>query len=400
MLTSSPTISAPSSPSAAFHAPSRAYHASRRTSASSSTHSPRFTVSGAQSRRYDAAPSSRPIPIPSPTSAYAQSPQSRKRAYVDVGTQYTPPGFPPTYQLPTLVSKETVEIAPLNTLSITSTQQGETSAEPVATEPPEPSLRVDPQPVAPAQHAQPQVRRASKESLRSVVEQDGVPKEASAVLQVPPSPAKRARPQEPNVRVMPLHYETCDVKDLGVLISDMLMELVRINDEQPLRDGTLTRFHSRAPPGISVRDYLSRLIVHATLSPPILLSMVFYVDKLCAMYPAFTISSLTVHRFLITAATVAAKGLSDSFWTNGLYAKVGGVSIRELALLELEFLRRLDWRIVPKPEVLVDYYKGLVERGSGFVIEKEPEMDPTPSSQQAHTPTGSATGIHTNEPGP
>jgi hypothetical protein len=44
---------------------------------------------------------------------------------------------------------------------------------------------------------------------------------------------------------MPFLYETCDVKDLGVLISDMLMELVCINDEQPLRDGTLTRFHSR-----------------------------------------------------------------------------------------------------------------------------------------------------------
>jgi hypothetical protein len=44
---------------------------------------------------------------------------------------------------------------------------------------------------------------------------------------------------------MPLKYETCDVKDLGVLISDMLMELVRLNDGFPLRDGTLTRFHSR-----------------------------------------------------------------------------------------------------------------------------------------------------------
>jgi hypothetical protein len=132
-------------------------------------------------------------------------------------------------------------------------------------------------------------------------------------------------------------------------------------------------FH-RAPPGISVRDYLFRLIVHATLSPPILLSMVFYVDKLCTMYPAFTISSLTVHRFLITAATVAAKGLSDSFWTNSLYARVGGVSLRELALLELEFLRKLDWRIVPKPETLVDYYKGLVERGEGYTMEKvEPD---------------------------
>jgi hypothetical protein len=128
----------------------------------------------------------------------------------------------------------------------------------------------------------------------------------------------------------------------------------------------------RAPPAISVKDYLFRLIVHATLSPPIILSMVFYVDKLCAMYSAFTISSLTVHRFLITAATVAAKGLSDSFWTNSLYAKVGGVSLRELALLELEFLRQLDWRIVPKPETLVDYYRGLVERGDGYVMEPDP----------------------------
>jgi hypothetical protein len=44
---------------------------------------------------------------------------------------------------------------------------------------------------------------------------------------------------------MPLKYETCDIKDLGVLISDMLMELVRLNDGYPLRDGQLTRFHSR-----------------------------------------------------------------------------------------------------------------------------------------------------------
>ncbi|KAH4291034.1 hypothetical protein HBH64_124130 [Parastagonospora nodorum] len=415
MLTSSsPTISAPASPSAAFHAPSRAYHASRRTSASSSAHSPRFAVS-ASSRRYDVTAATttsttRPIPIPSPSAAYTQSPQSRKRAYVDVGTQYTPPGLPPTYHPPasdqhtiitststsTSTSPETTEAALLAAHPAATTPRGEPSATPVATEPPEPEVRVDPQPFAPVHNAQPPARRASGSSSRSAVGQEGALPQTSAVLRVPSSPAKRARPHEPDVKVMPLLYETCDVKELGVLISDMLMELVRINDEQPLRDGTLTRFHSRAPPGISVRDYLSRLIVHATLSPPILLSMVFYVDKLCAMYPSFTISSLTVHRFLITAATVAAKGLSDSFWTNSLYARVGGVSVRELALLELEFLRRLDWRIVPKPEVLVDYYKGLVERGSGFVMETEPEAAPEPGSQDAISP-GSATGIHTNQ---
>jgi len=127
----------------------------------------------------------------------------------------------------------------------------------------------------------------------------------------------------------------------------------------------------RAPPGISCHDYLLRLIQHATLSPPILLSMVFYIDRLCALYPSFTISSLTVHRFLITAATVASKGLSDSFWTNPTYARIGGISTGELATLEMDFLQRVQWRIVPKPEVLRDYYVSLVQRSEGYELEEE-----------------------------
>lgn len=191
------------------------------------------------------------------------------------------------------------------------------------------------------------------------------------------SSSKKHKPEEPAVRVMPIQYDICNTRDLVILIASMLMELIRYNDGIPLRDGQLTRFHSRAPPGISVLDYLQRLTTHATLSPPILLSMVYYIDKLCALYPSFTMTSLTVHRFLITSATVASKGLSDSFWTNRTYARVGGVSVKELALLELEFLVRMNWRIVPKPEILVDYYRSLVERSPGY--ELEPVDIPTPS---------------------
>jgi hypothetical protein len=99
--------------------------------------------------------------------------------------------------------------------------------------------------------------------------------------------------------------------------------------------------------------------------------MVYYIDRLCAAYPAFTITTLTVHRFLITAATVAAKGLSDSFWNNTTYARVGGIKLAELGMLELDFLYRVGWKIVPNPEALVEYYKGLVERSEGYVIESD-----------------------------
>jgi hypothetical protein len=103
--------------------------------------------------------------------------------------------------------------------------------------------------------------------------------------------------------------------------------------------------------------------------------MVYYIDRLCSLYPAFTITTLTVHRFLITAATVAAKGLSDSFWNNATYARVGGIKLAELGLLELEFLYRVDWKIVPNPEVLVDYYRGLVKRSNLYELEDDISSD-------------------------
>lgn len=68
---------------------------------------------------------------------------------------------------------------------------------------------------------------------------------------------------------------------------------------------------------------------------------------------------------------MAAKGLSDSFWNNSTYARVGGIKLAELGLLELEFLYRLDWRIVPNPEVLVDYYRGLIARTEDYTLEDD-----------------------------
>lgn len=49
----------------------------------------------------------------------------------------------------------------------------------------------------------------------------------------------------------------------------------------------------------------------------------------------------------------------------------------ELATLEMEFLEKVQWRIVPKPEVLVDYYVSLVQRNEGFQLEAADESDPT-----------------------
>lgn len=346
--------------------PSPTLHASSTTSCS-----PRSSYDGTKFR-FPTSHSPRPFIKQPPPAAFprhvSQSPtvtsnphkrplsaSSTKKATVDAGTQYSPPSAP----MPDPPRKA-------------GKRRGTPSPPRPPLPPPEPAL----EPQLPSRRAaepatEPQVASASSTTL------------AKSSSSSQGSSPKRARHTRSTVKPMPLQYETCDVKDLVLMISNMLLELIKFNDEIPLKDGRLTRFHSRAPPGIGVKDYLQRLTTHATLSPPILLSMVYYIDRLCALYPAFTISSLTVHRFLITSATVASKGLSDSFWTNNTYARVGGVSLKELALLELEFLWRVEWRIVPKPEVLVDYYRSLVERSEGFKIEEDSTSDVSSSKSSS-----------------
>jgi hypothetical protein len=122
-----------------------------------------------------------------------------------------------------------------------------------------------------------------------------------------------------------------------------------------------------------VKDYLWRLTKYAALTPTILLSVVYYNDRLTSLHPRYLLNSFTAHRFLIAAATVASKGLTDSFYDNGAYAWIGGITSAELHILELELLYRLDWRIVPHPEVLAAYYCGLIDRSRRFILESAQE---------------------------
>lgn len=216
----SPTFSAPRSPSqAAFHA--RPYHVSRRVS--SEHRSPRL-----QHPVSDLRPSTSTT---RPPKAAAASPQARVQT-TDAATQYTPPDLPPTAQQSARPAHSGVT-APL--AREPAKRRASSSAEDAVTDPPEPDPRLDPQPAY--QHD------ANGTGNGPAVAQPAPPQPSSHAESS--SAAKRARPPSPADRVMPIKYETCDVKELGVLISDMLMELVRLNDGIPLKDGQLTRFHSR-----------------------------------------------------------------------------------------------------------------------------------------------------------
>lgn len=171
--------------------------------------------------------------------------------------------------------------------------------------------------------------------------------------------------------ILPAQFNECRTADLINLMSRMIQSLISLNDrsvpesisgppslnlpkaEVDHSKKLLTRYHSRTPPAISIHTYITRLAKFNNLTPAILLTTIYYIDLLSHNFqPYFTLNSWTVHRFLLVGTMLAQKSMEDFFFTNDHYARVGGVALTELNFLELDFLYRVDWKLVPAKQVL------------------------------------------------
>jgi len=164
---------------------------------------------------------------------------------------------------------------------------------------------------------------------------------------------------------LPPVYEDADTDALCQLIALMLDRLMSINDRIPLSPESISRFHSASVPQISILEYLRRIVRFTNLEKTCLLLILHYIDQICAREPTFTISSLTVHRFIISAVSLSSKSHCDAFCTNTHYARVGGLAPTELSRLERAFLTAIDWRLACTREVLQLYYVNLVAHSGG-----------------------------------
>ncbi|KIJ49588.1 hypothetical protein M422DRAFT_27954 [Sphaerobolus stellatus SS14] len=175
----------------------------------------------------------------------------------------------------------------------------------------------------------------------------------------------------------------------------MLERLIAHNDRIPLSPESLTRFHSRSTPSISVLEYLRRIVRFTNVERTCALVTLHYIDQICARLPRFTISSLTVHRFLISSIAISSKALCDVFCMNSYYAKVGGLRVQELNLLEKDFLAAIDWRLNCTQELLQEYYVNLVRTHSSGrykVADTSPaisHISPTSRSPSEHSRSAS-----------
>ena len=141
----------------------------------------------------------------------------------------------------------------------------------------------------------------------------------------------------------------------------VLTHLVSLRgDGDPSPDGweaaPLTVFHAVRVPSVSIHDYLFRVARYFLCSPECFVMALIYIDRIMKKHQDFVICKLNIHRLIVTSMMLAVKFFDDVYYSNAYYAKVGGVKGPEMNVLEIHFLRLIDWHLFVSPEEF-DLYK-------------------------------------------
>ncbi|GMY16672.1 cyclin-U3-1 [Fagus crenata] len=145
--------------------------------------------------------------------------------------------------------------------------------------------------------------------------------------------------------------------------NEILLEGTQIND-------VITIFHGLRAPTLGIRQYLDRIFKYSGCSPSCFVVAYIYVDRFLQNTEVH-LTSLNVHRLLITSVMLAAKFIDDAFFNNAYYAKVGGVSTAELNRLEMKFLFSIDFRLQVNVDMFGKYCSQLdKESAEGLQIER------------------------------
>mmetsp|Transcript_18472 Transcript_18472/g.41788 ORF Transcript_18472/g.41788 Transcript_18472/m.41788 type:complete len:284 (+) Transcript_18472:1-852(+) len=138
------------------------------------------------------------------------------------------------------------------------------------------------------------------------------------------------------------------------------------------RPQRVTRFHAIRAPQLSVHDYLTRVATYFHCSNECFVLALVYIDRILQLHPEFTICSLNIHRLLVTSVMLAAKFFDDVYYSNAYYAKVGGVRVQELNVLEALFLHLLGWRVHVLPQEYEQYRRHVLRAVNGGTADEEP----------------------------
>lgn len=152
------------------------------------------------------------------------------------------------------------------------------------------------------------------------------------------------------------------INTLSVIFTDICKE----NDINPIiNNKNISLFLTDSIQTITINDYLQRLVKYTQVESSTLIAMLIYIDRLCELNN-FIVNSYNVYKILFSSLIMAIKYNEDEYYDNKFYAKVGGVTLKEMNILEISFLKLIDFKLYISEEIFETYFENIIEAMNSF----------------------------------
>ena len=122
---------------------------------------------------------------------------------------------------------------------------------------------------------------------------------------------------------------------------------VEYNSEDP--------FSTKYVSDVTLEYFFSRIKKYTKIEKSTLIIILIYADRICTT-SGIILNPHNIHRIILGCLLLAIKYNEDLYFTNEQYAKIGGVSLKELNELEYFSFQLLDFNLYISDDIFQKYY--------------------------------------------
>ena len=123
---------------------------------------------------------------------------------------------------------------------------------------------------------------------------------------------------------------------------------IEYNSEDP--------FSTKYPSDVTLQYFFTRIKKYTKIEKSTLIAILIYADRICTT-SGIILNPHNIHRIILGCLLLAIKYNEDLYFTNEQYAKIGGVSLKEINCLEYCSFQLLDFNLYISDDIYQKYLK-------------------------------------------
>ena len=144
------------------------------------------------------------------------------------------------------------------------------------------------------------------------------------------------------------------IKNIIQKISDIFFDICKSNIQyQNIYNQKLKPFISLNT-SVKIKDYLERLYRYTKMESTTIVLILIYIDRICKINK-FSLTFYIIHKFILSSMIMAMKYNEDGCFSIDYYAKLGGISTKEMRFLEYYFFSLINYELFVQEDLFNKY---------------------------------------------